>query len=110
MRNGHDLLARAKKTVALAKASSVSIDQAVKVALMRIGGTVVDAKLKGKPENVYWRIKLLTAEGRVKLYIDGHSSEILEAWSDGSGPLTDDRDVATEVLLGRTQSLGSAPR
>jgi len=105
MRNGHDLLARAKKTVALAKASSVSIDQAVKVALMSIGGTVVDAKLKGKPGNVYWRIKLLTAEGRVKIYIDGRSSEILEAWSDGSGPLANDGEVPTEVIAGRTQYL-----
>jgi len=82
MRDYGDPLARAKKMVALAHACSISIDQAVKVALMSIGGTVVDAKMKGKPEKVHWRIKLLTAEGPVKVYVDGRSGELLEAWSE----------------------------
>jgi hypothetical protein len=89
--------------VALAHACSVSIDQAVKVALMSIGGTVVDAKLKGKPEKVHWRIKVLTAEGPVKVYVDGRSGEILEAWSEGSVPLVDDRVLPKEVMVGHTE-------
>ena len=94
MRHSHDPIVRTKKTVALAKVASVSIDQAIKVALMSIGGTVVDAKLKGKPENVHWRIKVLTEEGTIKVYIDGRYGTILEAWSEGSLPLPDDRVVS----------------
>ena len=81
MNDSHDLLGRTKKTVALAHACSVSIDQAIRTAQRVIGGVVVDAKLKGKPEHVLWRIKLLTAEGCVKVYIDARSGEILEAWA-----------------------------
>jgi uncharacterized membrane protein YkoI len=103
MSNSHDALVRTKKMVALAHACSVSIDQAVKVALMSIGGTVVDAKLKGKPEKVHWRIKVLTAEGPVKVYVDGRSGEILEAWSEGSVPLVDDRVLPKEVMVGHTE-------
>jgi hypothetical protein len=103
MSNSHDALLRTKNMVALAHACSVSIDQAVKVALMSIGGTVVDAKLKGKPEKVHWRIKVLTAEGPVKVYVDGRSGEILEAWSEGSVPLVDDRVLPKEVMVGHTE-------
>jgi uncharacterized membrane protein YkoI len=103
MSNSHDALVRTKKMVALAHACSVSIDQAIKIALMSIGGTVVDAKLKGKPEKVHWRIKVLTAEGPVKVYIDGRSGEILEAWSEGSVPLVDDRVLPKEVMVGHTE-------
>lgn len=110
MRDSHDPLARARKMVALAQACSVSIDRAIKVALMSIGGTVVDAKLKGKPEKVHWRLKLLTAEGPVKVYIDGRSGEILEAWSEGSLPLPNDRVLPTVVMVDHAQELESAPR
>jgi peptidase YpeB-like protein len=110
MRNCDDPLARTKKVVALVHACSVSINQAIAVALVRIGGTVVDVKLKGKPEKVHWRIKVLTAEGPVKVYIDGRSGEILEAWSEGSLPLPDDRVVPKDVMVGHTNKLESAPR
>lgn len=110
MSDGHDPLARMKKMVALAHACSVSINQAVNVALMSIGGTVVDAKLKGKPEKVHWRIKLLTAEGPVKVYIDGRSGEILEAWSEGSLTVPDDGVLPKKIMLAHTQELESAPR
>lgn len=103
MRDYGDPLARTKKMVALAHACSISIDQAVKVALMSIGGTVVDAKMKGKPEKVHWRIKLLTAEGPVKVYVDGRSGELLEAWSEESVPLPDDRVPPKEVMAKHTQ-------
>jgi uncharacterized membrane protein YkoI len=101
MGNSHDQLVRTKKVVALARACSVPIDHAIKVALMKIGGTVVDAKLKGKPEKVHWRIKVLTAEGPVKVYIDGRSGEILEAWSEGSLPLAD--VLPKEIMVGHSE-------
>jgi uncharacterized membrane protein YkoI len=110
MSSKNDPLARTKKMVALALACSISIDQAIKVALMNVGGTVVDAKLKGKPDKVHWRIKLLTAEGPVKVYIDARSGEFLEAWSEGTFPLADERVGQKELLVGHTETLESAPR
>ena len=109
MRTHHDPFIQHTKTVALAKTSSVSIHQAITVVLMSIGGTVVDAKLKGKPDNAHWRIKVLTAEGTVKVYIDGRSGDILEAWSEGSLPLPDDTVLPQDVRVS-TQALQSTLR
>jgi len=99
MRHDHDPLVQEEKTVALARASSVSIGQAIKVALKSIGGTAVDAKLKGKPGNVRWRIKVLSAEGTVKVYIDGRSGVVLES-----------RVLPKSLMIDRTQNLESLPR
>ena len=109
MKRKHDRLVRTKKTAALVNACSVSIEQAVRVALASIGGTVVDAKLKEKNNQVAWRIKLLTADGRVKMYIDGRSGSILEAKREE--PLTaPDGIVIPEVLVqGHMLPLESAP-
>jgi len=52
MKQKHDRLSKAKKTAALVNACSVSIEQAIRVVLTSIGGTVVDAKLKEKNEQV----------------------------------------------------------
>jgi uncharacterized membrane protein YkoI len=75
----HDRLIEAKKAVALVSACSISIDQAIKVALSSIGGTVFDAHLKEVEQRVVWRVKLLTSGGRVKMYIDARSGRVLEA-------------------------------
>ena len=56
MKRTVDRLNQTEKTAALVNACTVSIDQAVTVALMGIGGTVIDAKLKEKDEQVVWRI------------------------------------------------------
>jgi uncharacterized membrane protein YkoI len=79
MKYNHDRLLEAKKAVALVSACSVSIDQAINVALSSIGGTVFDAKLKEMDQHVVWRIKLLKDGGRVKMYIDACSGRVLEA-------------------------------
>lgn len=109
MKYNHDRLSQAKKTAALVNACSVSIEQAVRVALTSVAGTVVDAKLKEKDEQVVWRIKLLTAGGRVKMHIDGRSGSILEAKREES-PTAPDGMVNPEVVgADRTQTLESAP-
>ena len=79
MKYNHDRLMEAKKAVALVHACSVSIDQAINVALSSIGGTIFDAKLKEVEQHVVWRVKLLTSGGRVKMYIDARSGRVLEA-------------------------------
>jgi uncharacterized membrane protein YkoI len=109
MKHNHDRLVQAKKTAALVNACSVSIEQAVRVALTSIGGTVVDAKLKEKDEQVVWRIKLMTAGGRVKMYIDGRSGSILEAKAEKPIATPDGRVVPEVMMAGHTQNLESAP-
>jgi len=110
MNHSNDPLVRTKKMLALARACSVSIDQAIKVALMNIGGTVVDAKLKGKPEKVHWRIKILAKEGPIKVYVDGSSGQILEAWSEESRHFPDEGMLPKEALVSPPAELESAPR
>lgn len=110
MKDCCDPLVRMRKMTALAQACSVSIDRAIKVALMSIGGTVVDVKLKGKPEKVHWRIKLLTVDGPVKVYIDGRSGEIIEAWCEGSLPYPQERVMPQKAIVDHAQELESASR
>ncbi len=86
MKHAHDPYIKAKKIAALVKMSSITIDQAVQTALASIGGTVVDAKLKERDHRVVWRIKLLTAGGRVKVLIDGRSGKLLEALAETESP------------------------
>ena len=109
MKRKHDRLVRTKKTAALVNACSISIEQAVRVALTSVGGTVVDAKLKKKDERVVWRIKLLTEDGRLKMYIDGRSGCILEAKREESTTVPDGIMVPEVVVPDRLQTLESAP-
>lgn len=109
MKNDLDRLMQAKKTAALVEACSVSIDQAVKAALSCIAGTVVDARLKEKDDHVVWRIKLLTTEGRVKLYVDGRTGGILEARTDRYHS-TSGNNVALERRLSERREVSESPR
>ncbi len=79
MKDNHDQLMKAKRTVALVQASSISIERAIHVALATVGGTVFDAQLKEVHGQVVWRVRLLTSDGRVKMYIDGRSGRVLAA-------------------------------
>jgi uncharacterized membrane protein YkoI len=79
MKYTHDRLMQAKRTVALVSASSIPIDQAIAVVQSSIGGTVFDLKLKEVDHQAVWRVKLLSASGRVKVYVDASSGRILEA-------------------------------
>jgi|SRR5215831_16864207 len=107
MKQKRDRLSKAKKTAALANACSVSIEQAVRVVLTSIGETVVDAKLKEKNEQVVWRIKLLTAGGRVKVYLDGRSGSIVEAIREELPPGTDSLVIPAVIVAEHMQNLES---
>jgi uncharacterized membrane protein YkoI len=70
---------RARRAVDLVGSCTVSIDQAIAVAASSIGGTVFDVKIKEMNQQTVWRVKLLRAGERVKVYVDGTSGKILEA-------------------------------
>jgi uncharacterized membrane protein YkoI len=82
MKHARDLRTKTQKASTLVKASSVTIDQAVTVALTSVKGAVVDAKLKEKDRRVVWRIKLLGPSGLIKLHIDGRSGKLLDAFAE----------------------------
>ncbi len=72
-------LMRAKKAVDLVNSCTISIDQAIAVALASIGGTVFDVKVKEMNQQVVWRVKLMRSDQRVKVYVDAGSGKIIEA-------------------------------
>jgi len=109
MKPKHNRLVRTKTTAALVIACTISIEQAVRVALTSVGGMVVDAKLKEKNERVAWRIKLLTPDGRVKMYIDRRSGSILEAKREELLTAPDGIVIPEVVVPDRMQTLESAP-
>ena len=106
MKHNHDRVMQAKKIVALISTSSVTIERAINVALSSGGGTVFDAKLKEVNERVVWRVKLLNAGRRVKVYIDGRSGLVLEAKAETF--LADGRGEGT--ISDRMHNLESASR
>jgi uncharacterized membrane protein YkoI len=74
----YEKLMRAKKTIDLVGACTVSIEQAIAVAQASIGGTVFDVKAKEMNHQVVWRVKLLRTGERVKVYVDAGSGHIIE--------------------------------
>ena len=109
MKRTLDRLNQAEKTAALVNACTVPIEEAVRVAHIGIGGTVIDAKLKEKDEQVVWRIKLLTTGGRVRMYIDGCSGRILETKHEKPLTAPDGRVIPKVVVAGRLQNPESVP-
>jgi len=91
---------KAGRTAELVNASSVSIEQAIRVASETRAGTVVEAKLKKKLKKVVWRVKLLTEHGQVKLFVDGSSGTIIATEADlqYDPPTTPLTEVAESLL------------
>jgi uncharacterized membrane protein YkoI len=75
----HKRLDRAKRAADLVRVCTVSIDQAIAVALSGIGGVVFNVKVKEMNQQPVWRVKLLRLGEEIKVYVDGRSGNILEA-------------------------------
>ena len=72
-------LRRVRRTIGLASTCSTSIDQAIGVAVSRIGGLVFDVRIREVNDRTVWRIKLLKSGEEVKVYVDARSGQILQA-------------------------------
>ena len=72
-------LTRVRKTIGLVSTCSTSIDQAIGVAVSRIGGLVFDVRMREVNDRPVWRIKLLRSGEEVKVYVDARSGQILQA-------------------------------
>ena len=78
MRVNYVKLMRAKRLADLVSSCTVSVEQAIAVAQASIGGVVFDVKVKEVNHQVLWRVKLLRAGERVKVYVDALSGNIIE--------------------------------
>ena len=79
MKYNHDRLMQAKRTVAMVRACTISVDHAIQVVQSMIGGTVFDIRLKEVDQHLVWRVKLLRDRERVKVYVHANTGHILEA-------------------------------
>jgi uncharacterized membrane protein YkoI len=79
MKSNGEKLMRPRRAAELVNSCTVSIDQAIAVALASIGGTIFDVKVKEMNHQVVWRVKLLRGDERVKVYVDAGSGKIIEA-------------------------------
>jgi uncharacterized membrane protein YkoI len=79
MKDRHERVREAQQTVAMVSTCPISIEQAISTALLSVGGTVFEAKLKEVERLVVWKVKLVSAGQRIKVYIDAHSGRVLDA-------------------------------
>ena len=101
MKFNYDRLIRVKRTADLVRTCSVSIDQAVAVAVSSIWGTVFDVKLKEVNQQTVWRLKLLRSGERVKVFVDAKAGKILEAKAEVAvpKPYRDINSASTAITL-----------
>jgi len=68
-----------KETVEMAAKAKVTIDQAIKTALEKVPGKVVEAELEKKHDKLLWEFEVVTAENKVmEVHIDAESGAVIE--------------------------------
>lgn len=64
---------------AMAKGATVTIDQAVKTAMEKVPGTVVEAELEKKHDKTVWEVEVLGADGKVtEVHIDAATGAVID--------------------------------
>jgi uncharacterized membrane protein YkoI len=68
-----------KETVEMAATAKVTIDQAIKTALEKVPGKVVEAELEMKHDKIVWEVEVVTAENKVmEVHIDAESGVVID--------------------------------
>ncbi|MEO5632028.1 MAG: PepSY domain-containing protein [Nitrospiraceae bacterium] len=68
-----------KETVEMAAKAKVTIDQAIKTALEKVPGKVVEAELEKKHDTLVWEVEVVTAENKVmEVHIDAESGAVID--------------------------------
>lgn len=63
----------------LAKEATVTIDQAIKTAVEKVPGTVVEAELEKKHDKTVWEVEVLGADGKVtEVHIDAATGAVID--------------------------------
>ena len=69
----------AKEMVEMAATAKVTIDQAIKTALEKVPGKVVEAELEKKHDTLVWEVEVVTAENKVmEVHIDAESGAVID--------------------------------
>lgn len=68
-----------KETLEMAATAKVTIDQAIKTALEKVSGKVVEAELEKKHDTLVWEVEVVTAENKVmEVHIDAESGAVID--------------------------------
>ena len=63
----------------MAATAKVTIDQAIKTALERVSGKVIEAELEKKQNKLVWEVEIITAENKVmEVHIDAESGAVID--------------------------------
>jgi uncharacterized membrane protein YkoI len=69
---------------ALAKDATVTIEQAIKTAVEKVPGTVVEAELEKKHGKTVWEVEVLGADGKVtEVHIDAATGTVIDTEAKG---------------------------
>ena len=68
-----------KEAVEMATAAKVTIDQAIKTALEKVSGKVVEAELEKKHNKLIWEVEIVTADKKLmEVHIDAATGSVIE--------------------------------
>jgi len=68
-----------KEIVEMAATAKVTIDQAIKTALEKVPGKVVEAELEKKHDTLVWEVEVVTAENKVmEVHINAESGAVID--------------------------------
>jgi len=68
-----------KEMVEMAATAKVTIDQAIKTALEKVPGKIVEAELEKKHDTLVWEVEVVTAENKLmEVHIDAESGAVID--------------------------------
>lgn len=71
----------------MAAAAKVTIDEAVKTALEKVSGKVIEAELEHKHNKLVWEVEVVTAENKVmEVHIDAESGAVIDVEEEKAKP------------------------
>lgn len=63
----------------MAKEAKVTVDQAIKTAMEKVQGTVVEVELEKKHDKTIWEVEIVGADGKVsEVHIDAVSGSVID--------------------------------
>jgi uncharacterized membrane protein YkoI len=73
-----------KEKLEMAGEAKVSIDQAIKAALDKVPGKVIEAELEKKHDKTVWEVEVVTAENKVmEVHVDADSGAVIDVEEEG---------------------------
>ena len=81
---GKSKMDEVKEAVEMAAAAKVTIDQAIKTALEKVSGKVVEAELEKKSGRLIWEVEVVTADKKLmEVHIDADNGTVVNVSEEG---------------------------